>query len=40
MEEKVFTELKGLVTESRNPASEGIDKNSTEKILRIINSED
>jgi len=40
MEEKVFTELKGLVTESRNPASEGIDKKSTEKILRIINSED
>jgi len=40
MEEEVFTELKDLVTESRNPASEGIDKKSTKKILRIINSED
>lgn len=40
MEETIFAELKDLVTESRNPASEGIDKKSTEEILRIINSED
>ncbi|MFQ5675672.1 MAG: N-acetylmuramic acid 6-phosphate etherase [bacterium] len=40
MEEKVFVELRDLVTESINPASEGIDKKSTEEILRIINSED
>lgn len=40
MEDKVFDELKDLVTESRNPASEDIDKKSTEEILRIINAED
>jgi N-acetylmuramic acid 6-phosphate etherase len=40
VEDKVFNELKNLVTESRNPASEGIDNKSTEEILRIINAED
>ena len=32
--------LPSLVTEQRNPASEGIDARTTEEILRIINTED
>lgn len=40
MEDKVFQELKKLVTESSNPVSEGIDNKSTIEILRIINAED
>lgn len=37
---KVFDEIKDLITEARNPASENIDAKSTEEILRIINRED
>ncbi len=40
MTEKLFDQLKNLVTEARNPASEEIDSKSTEEILRIINKED
>jgi len=40
MPEKLFDQLKNLVTEARNPASEEIDNQSTEEILRIINKED
>ncbi|MFQ6112608.1 MAG: N-acetylmuramic acid 6-phosphate etherase [bacterium] len=40
MKDKVFSELKKLVTESRNPVSEGIDSKSTIEILRTINAED
>ncbi|MFQ5823338.1 MAG: N-acetylmuramic acid 6-phosphate etherase [bacterium] len=40
VEDKVFQELKKLVTESSNPVSEGIDNKSTIEILRIINAED
>ncbi len=40
MQNNVFDELKHLVTEARNPASEKIDGKSTEDILHIINKED
>lgn len=40
MQDSVFDEIKNLVTEARNPASEDIDSKSTEEILRIINGED
>ena len=40
MQDGVFDEIKNLITEARNPASENIDSKSTEEILRIINSED
>ena len=40
MRDKVFDEIKDLVTEARNPASEDIDAMDTEEILRIINRED
>lgn len=40
MKDKVFEEIKDLITESRNPLSEDIDNKSTEEILRIINVED
>lgn len=40
MEDKVFDELRNLVTESRNPASEDIDNKTVEEILRIINEQD
>jgi len=36
----IFNEIKDLVTEARNPASEEIDSKSTVEILRIINAED
>ncbi len=39
-ENKVFQELAGLVTESRNPDSFDIDIMSTEEIVRLINQED
>jgi len=37
---KVFNELKNLITESRNPATFGIDSKSTLQILKLINAED
>lgn len=40
MQDGVFDEIKNLITEARNPASENIDSKSTEVILRIINKED
>lgn len=40
MEDNLFTELKKLVTEKRNPASFNIDSKSIEEILHIINDED
>lgn len=40
MPDKVFDEIKNLITEARNPASETIDAQPTEAILRIINEED
>jgi N-acetylmuramic acid 6-phosphate etherase len=40
MQDGVFDEIKNLITEARNPASEDIDSKSTEEILRIINTED
>ena len=40
MKNKVFDELKDLVTEARNPVSEDIDCKSTEEILRIIHAQD
>lgn len=40
MKDKVFEEIKDLITESRNPLSEDIDNKTTEEILRIINVED
>ena len=40
MQDSVFDEIKNLITEARNPASEDIDSKSTEEILRIINRED
>lgn len=40
MQDNVFHQLKNLVTEARNPASEEIDSKTTEEILRIINAED
>ncbi len=40
MKDNVFDEIKNLITEARNPASENIDSKSTEEILRIINRED
>lgn len=39
-ENKLFEEISSLSTEQRNPHSALIDKQSTEEILRIINSED
>lgn len=40
MKDHVFDEIKDLITEARNPASENIDDKSTEEILKIINNED
>ncbi len=40
MKDNVFDEIKDLVTEARNPASEDIDDKSTGEILQIINRED
>ena len=40
MRDGVFDEIKNLITEARNPASEDIDSKSTEEILKIINTED
>jgi N-acetylmuramic acid 6-phosphate etherase len=40
MLDDVFNEIKDLITEARNPASENIDAKSTEEILKIINRED
>jgi N-acetylmuramic acid 6-phosphate etherase len=40
VKDRVFEEIKNLITESRNPLSEDIDIKNTEEILRIINSED
>ena len=40
MQDRVFEEIKDLVTEARLPASEGIDNKSTKEILQIINGED
>ncbi len=40
MSDDVFNEIKDLITEARNPASEEIDVKTTEEILRIINNED
>jgi N-acetylmuramic acid 6-phosphate etherase len=40
MKDNVFNEIKDLVTEARNPASENIDDKSTREILEIINRED
>ena len=40
MKDNVFNEIKDLVTEARNPASENIDDKSTREILEIINVED
>lgn len=40
MPNHVFDEIKNLVTEARNPASEDIDAKSSEEILRIMNQED
>lgn len=40
MQDGVFDEIKNLITEARNPASEDIDGKGTEEILRIINKED
>ena len=40
MQDDVFNEIKDLITEARNPASEDIDSKSTIEILRIINRED
>lgn len=39
-EKRIFEEISGLSTEQRNENSLNIDKQSTEEILRIINSED
>ena len=40
MKDNVFDEIKDLITEARNPASENIDDKSTTEILEIINKED
>ena len=40
MKDNVFDEIKDLITEARNPASENIDDKSTMEILEIINQED
>jgi N-acetylmuramic acid 6-phosphate etherase len=40
MQDGVFDEIKNLITEARNPASEDIDSKGTEEILKIINTED
>lgn len=40
LHDKVFDEIKDLVTEAQNPASVNIDDKGTEEILRIINRED
>jgi N-acetylmuramic acid 6-phosphate etherase len=40
MQDRVFEEIKNLVTEARNPASENIDGMTTEEILKLINRED
>lgn len=39
-ENTVFKELSALVTESRNPETDGVDIMSTEEIVRLINKED
>lgn len=39
-ENTVFKELSALVTESRNPETDGVDIMSTEEIVRLINRED
>ncbi|NOX37769.1 MAG: N-acetylmuramic acid 6-phosphate etherase [Calditrichaeota bacterium] len=40
MQDNVFEEIKNLITEARNPASENIDDKTTLEILQIINKED
>ncbi len=40
MSKKVFDEIEGLVTETRNPRSMEIDAKNTREILQIINEED
>ncbi len=40
MPDKVFEEIKNLITEARNPASENIDSLSSLEIVQIINNED
>ncbi len=40
MNDSVFNEIKDLITEARNPASDNIDTLETESILRIMNGED
>lgn len=40
MNDNVYNELLNLVTEGRNPESEGLDDKSTEDILHIINRQD
>lgn len=40
MENKVFNEIKNLVTEAINPVTVDIDKKSTREILELINNED
>ncbi len=40
MKDNVFNEIKDLITEARNPASEDIDDKCTREILEIINHED
>ena len=40
MKDGVFEEIKDLVTEARNPASEQIDSKTSTEILQIINKED
>ncbi|MBN2366095.1 MAG: N-acetylmuramic acid 6-phosphate etherase [Calditrichaeota bacterium] len=40
MKDNVFDEIKNLITEASNPASEDIDTKSTTEILEIINCED
>lgn len=40
MSRQVFDEIKGLITESRNPATMEIDAKSTIEILQLINNED
>jgi len=40
LENKVFNEIKNLVTEAINPATVDIDKKATREILELINNED
>jgi N-acetylmuramic acid 6-phosphate etherase len=40
LEEKLFEQLKNLITEKRNPNTMDIDSKSIKEVLRIINSED